>query len=88
MAHEQRAERGWSLGWLNADGRKLLLTRALRTFGYGYLAVVLALYLLEALGLSPAQVGVVLTAAIAGSALMTVFWRPPPGWPCSASWPA
>src|SRR6266852_8445618 len=34
-----------SLGWLNADGRKLLITRVLRTFGYGYLAVVLAIYL-------------------------------------------
>jgi hypothetical protein len=26
------------LAWLNSDGRKLLITRMLRTFGYGYLA--------------------------------------------------
>jgi hypothetical protein len=25
-----------SLAWLNPDGRKLLFTRMLRTFGYGY----------------------------------------------------
>jgi MFS family permease len=63
----------WSLAWLSADGKKLLVTRLLRTFGYGYLAVVLALYL-EQLRLDPQQVGVVLTSAIAGSAAMTLGW--------------
>lgn len=62
-----------TLGWLRPDGRKLLVTRALRTFGYGYLAVVLGLYL-QQLGLSPFAVGWVLTAAVAGSALMNVIW--------------
>lgn len=61
------------LNWLQPDGRKLLATRALRTFGYGYLAVVLGLYL-QQLGLSAFQVGIVLTAAVAGSALMNVVW--------------
>ncbi|CAN5179936.1 MFS transporter [soil metagenome] len=62
-----------SLSWLSSDGKKLLLTRVLRTFAYGYLAVVVGVYLDE-LGLDPVQIGVVLTAAIAGSALMNVFW--------------
>ena len=62
-----------ALSWLQPDGRKLLATRALRTFGYGYLAVALGLYL-QQLGLSGFQVGIVLTAAVAGSALMNVFW--------------
>jgi MFS family permease len=61
------------LTWLSVDGKKLLLTRVLRTFAYGYLAVVLGVYLDE-LGMSPAEIGLILTAAIAGSALMTVFW--------------
>jgi MFS family permease len=61
------------VGWLQPDGRKLLAARALRTFGYGYLAVALGLYL-QQLGLSPFQVGIVLTAAVAGSALMNVLW--------------
>jgi MFS family permease len=61
------------LDWLSLDGKKLLATRILRTFAYGYLAVVLGLYL-DRLGMDPTQIGVVLTAAIAGSALMTVFW--------------
>src|SRR3989442_1070541 len=59
--------------WLSADGKKLLITRALRTFAYGYLAVVLAVYL-DRLGLPAEQIGFLLTAAIAGSALMTIFW--------------
>ena len=49
------------------------MTRVLRTFAYGYLATSLGLYL-DRLGLSPTEIGVVFTAAIAGSALMTVFW--------------
>ncbi len=61
------------LGWLSVDGKKLLVTRVMRTFAYGYLATVIGLYL-DKLGLSPTEIGLVLTAAIAGSALMTVFW--------------
>lgn len=61
------------LAWLSTDGKKLLLTRVLRSFAYGYLAVVLALYLHE-LGLTEIEVGFVLTAAIAGSAIMTTAW--------------
>jgi MFS family permease len=61
------------LDWLSLDGKKLLFTRVLRTFAYGYLAVVLGLYL-DALGMGPTAIGFILTAAIAGSALMTVFW--------------
>jgi MFS family permease len=59
--------------WLSPDGRKLLAARGLRSFAYGYLAVVLGIYL-DRLGLGPAEIGLVLTAAIAGSALMTVLW--------------
>src|SRR5439155_556432 len=61
------------LEWLSVDGKKLLATRILRTFAYGYLAVVLGLYL-DRLGMSPIEIGLVFTAAIAGSAVMTVFW--------------
>jgi len=61
------------LDWLSVDGKKLLLTRVLRTFAYGYLTVILGVYL-DALGMDPTQIGFILAAAIAGSALMTVFW--------------
>ena len=64
---------GRRLAWLSADGKKLLVSKVLRSFGYGYLPVVLAVFL-EQIGLSPVQVGFTLAAAVAGSALMTIFW--------------
>jgi MFS family permease len=64
---------GGMLRWVTPDGRRLLLARVLRTFAYGYLSVVLGVYL-DRLGLDPTRIGVVLTSAIAGSAVMTVGW--------------
>ncbi|HEX5147586.1 MAG TPA: hypothetical protein VFW02_00805, partial [Candidatus Limnocylindrales bacterium] len=45
-----------SLRGLERDGRLLFLTRVLRMFGYGFLAVVLVLYL-AALGLDAVTIG-------------------------------
>src|SRR3989442_490091 len=53
--------------WLSSDGKKLLITRALRTFAYGYLAVVLAVYL-DRLGLPAEPIGFLSTAPVAGFA--------------------
>src|SRR5258708_25017172 len=61
------------LEWLSSDGKWLLLIRVLRTFAYGYLAVVLGVYL-DKLGMGPVEIGLVFTAAIGGSALMTILW--------------
>ncbi|MDE3103489.1 MAG: MFS transporter, partial [Chloroflexota bacterium] len=61
------------LPWLSADGKKILAARVLRTFAYGSLSVVLAVYL-AALGLDPVRIGAVFTAALVGSAVMTVGW--------------
>ncbi len=49
----------------------LLVARALRDFGDGFVAVLLPVYLL-ALGFSPLEVGIIATAALLGSALLTV----------------
>ena len=49
----------------------LMCARALRDFGDGFVAVLLPVYLLG-LGLGPLQVGMVATAALLGSALLTV----------------
>jgi MFS family permease len=50
---------------------RLLCARAVRDFGDGFIAVLLPVYLLE-LGLGPLQVGMVATAALLGSALLTM----------------
>ena len=74
MTQPPREHRGGGpLRWITPDGRRLLLARVLRTFAYGYLAVVLGVYL-DRLGLDPTRIGIVLTAAIGGSAIMTVGW--------------
>lgn len=60
-----------ALRTLTVDGRWLVLTRAVRMFAYGFLSVVLALYL-AALGLSERQIGVVLTLTLLGDAVMSL----------------
>jgi MFS family permease len=54
------------------DGRKLLLTRALRALVDGMVYVILPGFLL-ALGLSGVQIGAVVTASLLGSALTTIL---------------
>jgi MFS family permease len=54
-----------------APANRLYLARALRDFGDGFVAVLLPVYLL-ALGFGPAEIGVIATAALLGSALMTI----------------
>lgn len=56
---------------LPRDGWLLLTGVALRSAAYGWLSVILGLYL-AALGLEPAAIGVVFTAALAGGALLTL----------------
>lgn len=56
----------------NSPTANLLWARAFRDFGDGFVAVLLPLYLL-ALGLSPLEVGILATAALLGSALLTLL---------------
>jgi len=51
------------------DTSLIVLARILRTFAYGFLSVVLALYL-AARGHTPAEVGLVFTVSLAGGAVM------------------
>jgi len=54
------------------DARLLLGTRFIRLFAYGFLSVVLVLYLKE-IGLSLSQIGFLLTATLAGDAVISLF---------------
>jgi MFS family permease len=56
---------------VSADGRYLIAARALRDFGDGFVAILLPVYLL-ALGFTPLAVGVVATASLLGSAILTI----------------
>ncbi len=61
-----------SLRGLDANGRLLFAMRILRMFGYGFLAVVLVLYL-AALGLDPLTIGLVLTLTLVGDTLISLW---------------
>jgi MFS family permease len=57
---------------LTRDGRLLFAARVARMFGYGFLAVVLALYL-SALGLDEAQIGLLLTLTLVGDTAISLW---------------
>jgi MFS family permease len=61
-----------SLRGLDRDGRLLFLTRVLRMFGYGFLAVVLVLYL-DAIGLDARSIGLLLTLTLLGDTLISLW---------------
>jgi len=61
-----------SLRGLDRDGRVLFALRTLRMFGYGFLAVVLVLYL-DALGLDALTIGLVLTLTLVGDTLISLW---------------
>lgn len=57
---------------LTADGRLLFATRAARMFGYGFLAVVLVLYLAR-LGLDGAAIGLLLALTLVGDTVISLW---------------
>lgn len=56
---------------LSRDGYLLFMTRAVRLFAYGLLAVVLVLYLAQ-IGLTEQQIGLLLTLTLIGDALLSL----------------
>ncbi|HET9083583.1 MAG TPA: MFS transporter [Candidatus Limnocylindrales bacterium] len=61
-----------SLRGLDRDGRWLFALRTIRMFGYGFLAVVLVLYL-AASGLDPIAIGAVLTLTLVGDTIVSLW---------------
>src|SRR4051794_34993576 len=56
---------------LDRNGQIVILARTLRSFGFGLNSVALGLYL-AALGLDAGQIGLVLSAALAGTLALTL----------------
>jgi hypothetical protein len=51
------------IDWLSQDGKLVLAARVVRTFAYGFLSIVLAIYLKLA-GFNDVLIGVVLAATL------------------------
>lgn len=57
---------------MNADGRRVVMARAIRSFGYGFTSILLGITLTSA-GFSTLEVGLVLTAALVGDIIAIVL---------------
>jgi MFS family permease len=57
---------------LTPDGSFLFITRITRMFGYGFLSIVLVLYL-EQIGLSQVQIGLLLTLTLIGDTIISLW---------------
>ena len=60
------------LSWLSKDGKLLLAARTIRTFAYGFLSILLAIYL-KLSGFSDFYVGLILTASLVNSVILTLI---------------
>jgi MFS family permease len=58
--------------WLSKDGKLLLAARILRTFAYGFLSVILAIYL-KLIGFNDLYIGFILTATLVNSIIFTLI---------------
>lgn len=60
------------LDWLTKDGKLLLSARMVRTFSYGFLSIILAIYL-KHLGFDDILIGIILSITLLNSVFFTLF---------------
>lgn len=60
------------LTWLSDDGRIILTARIIRTFGYGFLSVILTIYL-AIIGFNGVQVGLILSTSLINGILFNLI---------------
>jgi MFS family permease len=60
------------LDWVSRDGKLLLGARIVRTFSYGFLSIILAIYL-KLIGFSDILIGLVLAATLVNSVFFNLF---------------
>lgn len=61
-----------NLDWISKDGKLLLGARIVRTFSYGFLSIILAIYL-KLIGFNDILIGLVLTATLVNSVFFNIF---------------
>jgi MFS family permease len=60
------------LDWLTKDGKLLISARMVRTFSYGFLSIILAIYLKQ-IGFDDILIGVILSVTLLNSVFFTLF---------------
>jgi MFS family permease len=58
--------------WISIDGKLLLCARIVRTFAYGFLSVILAIYL-KLIGFDDILIGIILSITLINSIIFTLF---------------
>jgi MFS family permease len=58
--------------WISIDGKLLLCARIVRTFAYGFLSVILAIYL-KLIGFDDILIGIILSVTLINSIIFTLF---------------
>ena len=61
----------YSFQWISKDGRLLLTARILRTFAYGFLSIVISIYL-KLIGFDGFLIGLILTSTLINSVIFTL----------------
>jgi MFS family permease len=61
----------YSFRWITKDGELLLIARILRTFGYGFLSIILSIYL-KLLGFDGFLIGLILSSTLINSVIFTL----------------
>jgi MFS family permease len=61
-----------SFNWLSKDGKLILAARMVRTFAYGFLSVILAIYL-KLIGFDDIFIGLILTFTLVNSVIFTLI---------------
>ena len=60
------------LGWITNDGKLIISSRIVRAFAYGFLSIVLAIYL-KLIGINDLVIGLILTATLVNSVIFTLL---------------
>jgi MFS family permease len=60
------------LDWLTRDGKLIISARVIRTFSYGFLSIILAIYLNQ-VGFNEILIGFILSATLANSIIFNLF---------------
>jgi MFS family permease len=62
----------FALNWLSKDGKLILLARTTRTFAYGFLSIILAIYL-KLSGFKDLLIGIILSSTLINSIIFTLI---------------
>ncbi len=61
-----------TLNWISKDGKLILAAKLVRTFSYGFLSIILGIYL-KLIGFDEILIGVILTATLVNSIIFNLF---------------